>query len=119
MLPAGLHELYRVLQQAFETTPRSSIRVPTRLPAKLTVGGAEREAEVLSLSENGCLVRVEESIPRGTQIKIRVQLPLLGTVETVAAPTYQVLPHTGLVFERTTPGHRRSIQIFVEQHCYS
>lgn len=118
-MPAGLHELYRVLQKAFETTPRSSIRVPARLPAKLTFGGVERQAEVRSLSENGCLVRMPESIPLGAQVEIRFQLPSLGEVETAAAPTYQVLPDTGLVFERTTPGHRRSIQIFVEHHYAS
>ena len=118
-VPAGLHELYRVMQQTFEPTPRSAIRVPTQLPARLELAGRERAVELRSISENGCLVRSEEPLPLGTRVEIQFQLPHLGAVRTAAAPTYQMLPDTGLVFERTTPGHRRSIQIYVEQSLWA
>ena len=71
---------------------------------------------MLSLSENGCLVRSTEPLALETPMEITFELPRLGQVSTRAEPTYQLLPDTGVVFERTTPDHRRSIQVFVEQH---
>ena len=115
-VPAGLHELYRVLQQGLEEHPRFSLRVPTAIPARIRQRDREWTAPLLSLSENGCLVRSEEPLALDTPMEITFDLPRLGQVSTRAEPTYQLLPDTGVVFERTTPGHRRSIQVFVEQH---
>ncbi len=116
--PAGLHELYRVLQQALEPTPRSCLRVGTAISAKLRQKDQEWEASVRSLSENGCLIRSDVPLAMETPMEIAFELPRLGRVVTQAEPTYQLLPDTGLVFQRTTPGHRRSIQIYVENHLY-
>ncbi len=114
--PAGLHELYRLLQQALEANPRSCVRIPTQIQAKIRQRDREWTAPLLSLSENGCLVRSTEPLALDTPMEIMFDLPRLGRVNTRAEPTYQLLPDTGLVFERTAPGHRRSIQLFVEKH---
>jgi len=115
-MPAGLHELYRVLQQALEEKPRSCLRVPTSITVRISQKDHAWEASLRSLSENGCLVRSDEPLAMDTPLRISFDLPRLGRVETDAEPTYQLLPDTGLVFQRTTPGHRRSIQIFVEKN---
>ena len=115
-VPAGLHELFRLLQQALEEHPRFSPRVPTEIPARIRQRDREWTAPLLSLSENGCLIRSQEPLALDTPMEITFELPRLGRVSTRAEPTYQLLPDTGVVFARTTPGHRRSIQIFVEQH---
>jgi hypothetical protein len=60
--PAGLHALYRLIQQVLEELPRSTPRVPTDLPARCRVGSREWGATMLSLSENGCLLRSPESL---------------------------------------------------------
>ena len=39
--PAGLHELYRLMQQVLEDTPRAAPRVPTHLPATAIRDGKE------------------------------------------------------------------------------
>ncbi len=114
--PAGLHELYRLLQQAMELHPRSWLRVSTLIQANIRQRDREWTAPMLSLSENGCMVRSPEPLALDTPMEIRFDLPRLGLVQSDAKPTYQLLPDTGLVFERTAPGHRRSIQLFVEKH---
>ena len=47
--PAGLHELYRLMQQVLEDTPRSAPRVPTHIPATVIRNGKEWTVAVLSL----------------------------------------------------------------------
>ncbi len=114
--PAGLHELYRLIQQALETTPRAAPRLPTNLPARCRRGDREWAASVLSLSENGCLLRSVEPLGLGTELEIAFDLPRVGTVATSAETAYQLLPDTGLVFQKTPAVFRRAIQHFVEQN---
>ena len=38
--PAGMHELYRLIQQVMEETPRSTPRVPTHLPVSMLKGSS-------------------------------------------------------------------------------
>ena len=112
--PAGLHELYQVFQQVFESRPRHSLRVPTHLPARLRSGDREWRGAVLSLSENGCLLRSQEPLHLGSDVSISFQLPNSLEIQTRAASTYQLLPDTGLVFCRTEPSSRDAIRAFVE-----
>ena len=112
--PAGLHELFQVFQQVFESRPRNSLRVPTHLPARLRSGDREWRGAVLSLSENGCLLRSHEPLHLGSDVSISFQLPNSLEIETRAASTYQLLPDTGLVFCRTEPSSRDAIRAFVE-----
>jgi hypothetical protein len=113
--PAGLHELYRLLQQLIEPQPRGTLRIPTNLPARMR--GADREwtGAVLSLSENGCLLRTPEPMPLGTALEISFELPRTGRIETRAEASYQLIPDFGLVFQSTPAASRNAIRSFVEE----
>ena len=113
--PAGLHELHRLLQQALETTARSAIRVPTNLPVRMRQAGREWQGSVLSLSENGCLVRTPEPMTLGADLEVAFELPRGGVIETRAESAYQLVSDTGLVFQATPSASRRAILSFVEQ----
>jgi hypothetical protein len=63
--PAGLHDLYRLLQHVFEDTPRSTPRVATQIRVRCERGDRNWDGRVLSLSENGCLMRSPETIALG------------------------------------------------------
>lgn len=114
--PAGLHELYRLLQQVLEPVPRGSLRLPTNLPARMRGGDREWSGSVLSLSENGCLLRSPEPVPLGTPLEISFDLPRAGRIETRAEASYQLLPDFGLVFQSTPAASRHAIRDFVEEH---
>lgn len=96
--PAGMHDLYRVVQQVLEDNPRSSPRVPTHLRAHCALEGREWEATVLSLSEDGCLLRSPEPIPLGARLRLRLGLPRHGPLELEGDVAYQLLPDLGIVF---------------------
>ena len=112
--PAGLHELYRLVQQVLEETPRTSPRVATHLPAHCHVGDREWHAAVLSLSENGCLLRSAESPSFGTRLEMSFSLPRTGVLRLDAEIAYQLVPDLGLVFNGTSPGVREAIRGYVQ-----
>ena len=113
--PAGLHEIYRLLQQILEPQPRGALRIPTNLPARMR--GADREwtGSVLSLSENGCLLRTPEPMPLGSAVELSFELPRAGRIETRAEASYQLIPDFGLVFQSTPAASRNAIRSFVEE----
>jgi hypothetical protein len=113
--PAGLHEIYTLIQQAIEDTPRSTPRVATHLPARCRCGDREWRGALLSLSENGCLLRSPEPLQLGSQIELSFELPRAGTIQTRAESAYQLLPDTGLIFHRTPAAFREAILRFVEE----
>ena len=113
--PAGLHDLYRLIQQIFEDTPRSTPRIATQIRARCGRGEHEWDGRVLSLSENGCLIRSPELIPLGQKIKLDLMLPQSGPVSLDAEAAYQLLPDVGLVFNRLSPAHRETLGRFVAQ----
>jgi hypothetical protein len=113
--PAGLHELYRLLQQALEPIARSAMRVPTNLPVRMKQAGREWRGSLLSLSENGCLVRSPEPMTLGDELDVAFELPRSGLIETRAESAYQLIADTGLVFQSTPAASRRAILSFVEQ----
>jgi hypothetical protein len=113
--PAGLHELYRLVQQILEDTPRASPRVPTHLPARCRVGDREWTGAVLSLSENGCLMRSAESPSLGTRLEMSFSLPRAGVLRVDAEIAYQLVPDLGLVFNGTSPSVRDAIKGFVQE----
>ncbi|MEZ4353091.1 MAG: PilZ domain-containing protein [Myxococcota bacterium] len=113
--PAGLHDLYRLMQQVFEDKPRSTPRVATQLRARCHRAGREWDGRVLSLSENGCLMRSPEAIPLGQRFQLDLALPRVGAVSLEAEATYQLLPDTGLVFNAVAPQQRETLERFVTQ----
>ena len=113
--PAGLHELYRILQQELSATPRSAPRLLTALEAKVRRDGREWTASVRSISENGCLLRSDEPLQLGARLELQFGLPGAGWIATEAASTYELPPDTGLVFESIGPDLRSAIAHFVEE----
>jgi hypothetical protein len=113
--PAGLHELYRLVQLALEETPRTAARVSTQLPARCRFKGKEWQTRVLSLSETGCLLRSTEPVPLGTHVQISFDLPSSGPIDTRAETAYQMPPDLGLIFHEIAPASRRAIGEFVSQ----
>ena len=111
--PAGLHEIYRLVQQVLEDTPRSTPRVPTHLAARCRRDGREWRGAVLSLSENGCLLRSPEPLLLGSRIALGFELPRSGPVEVDAEIAYQLVPDLGVVFNATSPGVREAIGGYV------
>ena len=114
--PAGLHELYRLFQQSLEAVARSSLRVPTNLPVRLRRAGREWQGSLLSLSENGCLVRCPEPMDLGAELEVAFELPRAGLIETRAETSYQLVPDAGLVFQATPAASRRAILSYVTEN---
>ena len=71
--PAGLHDLDRAMQQVFEDSPRSTPCVATTLEALCESVGPRWTGQVLSLSENGCLIRRPEAILLGQRLQLERQ----------------------------------------------
>ena len=111
--PAGLHELYRLVQMVLEESPRNTPRVPTHLSARCRRDGREWTASILSLSENGCLLRCTEPVTLRTEVELEFALPRSGSLWTPAEVAYQIPPDLGLVFYSTPAAVRRSIAEFV------
>ena len=117
--PAGLHDLYRLVQQIFEDKPRSTPRIATQLSARCERGDRNWEGRVLSLSENGCLMRSTEAITLGQRIQLEFSLPGTGSICLDAEAAYQLLPDVGLVFSSVAPSHRKTLEQFVTQSILS
>jgi len=117
--PAGLHDLYRLLQQVFEDKPRSTPRVATQIRVHCERGDRNWDGRVLSLSENGCLMRSPEAIPLGQRVRIEFSLPETGSIRLDAEAAYQLLPDVGLVFSGVAPGHREMLERFVTESILS
>ena len=111
--PAGMHELYRLVQEVLEETPRSTPRIPTHLTARCRRQGREWRAAVLSLSETGCLLRSPEPLMLGSSLEISFDLPVSGALHCDAEVAYQLLPDLGLVFHAAPPAVREAIQGYV------
>jgi hypothetical protein len=112
--PVGLHDLYRVVQQVFEESPRSLPRVSTDLPAQCLRGEESWTASLLSLSENGGLLRSEVRPPLGACFALSFELPGAGTLELRAEAAYELMPDLGIVFSGIDPADRSAIGEFVD-----
>ncbi len=113
--PAGLHDLYVMVQQLFEDTPRSTPRIATQFRVRCEDRDRNWDGRVVSLSENGCLIRSPEVVSLGRQIHIEFTLPETGSLRLEAEAAYQLLPDTGFVFNAIAPVHRQSLERFVHQ----
>ena len=69
---------------------------------------------VLSLSENGCLVRSSEPLVLGSRFDLQFDLPGRGTVALTGEVAYQLVPDVGVIFQCTAPLDRQAIARFVD-----
>ena len=88
-------------------------RVPTHLPSRCEQKECEWRGTILSLSENGCLMRSPDDLLLGTKIEMDFELPRGGRVQVAGDVAYQLLPDVGVVFNAAPPRAREAIQRFV------
>ena len=112
--PAGIHELYRLMQQILEDRPRTAPRVATHLSATVHSGEREWTVAVLSLSENGCLIRSSETLLLGSSVRLGFELPDAGPLEFEAETGYQLVPDVGLIFHAASPADREAVSRYVD-----
>ena len=113
--PAGLHELYRLIQQVLEDTPRTTPRVPTHIPARCRCQGKEWQSALVSLSENGGLMRSPEPPLLGSRLSLSFELPRSGPLELDAEIAYQLVPDVGVIFNGAPPSVREAISAYVTE----
>jgi hypothetical protein len=111
--PAGLLDLYPLLQDALEAHPRAVPRIPTALPARSLREGVDTPGAILSLSEKGCLLRSASSLPGFGSLHLQFMLPDGGPIYTGAEPRHETGKESGLVFERLPEASRAAIAEFV------
>lgn len=113
--PAGLHELYRLVQQVLEDTPRTTPRVPTHIPAHCLCEGREWQGALVSLSENGGLMRSPEPLLLGSRLLLSFELPSSGPLILDAEIAYQLVPDVGIIFNGAPPSVRQAINAYVTE----
>lgn len=113
--PAGFHDLYRLVQAALEPNPRATPRVSTSIPAHVRSEKGREDAQVISLSRGGCLLRRENPPDPGQEISLEFELPRYGKLEIVGRTVYRRVSEAGLVFRNLSDPASRGIQSFVEE----
>ena len=101
-----------MIQQVFEDTPRTTPRVPTEIPVQCDRRGASFAGALLSISENGGLLRCQERLPLGACFDMNLTLPGAGPLSFQAEAAYQLVPNVGVVFSGLAPSHRAAIGAF-------
>jgi hypothetical protein len=117
--PAGLHDLYCILQRVFELTPRSTPRIPVQIDVSCQRDGYRFDAEMRSLSENGALLRCEEKLPLGSNFDMNFALPGVGPLRLRAEAAYQLMPDLGVVFSGVEPTLRESVNAYISASILS
>ncbi len=108
-------QVLRLMQQVLEDTPRAAPRVATHISATAIRQSREWNVAMLSLSENGCLIRSSEPILLGSDVELRFSLPRSGELEVGAEAGYQLVPDVGLIFHATAPAVREAITSYVSE----
>lgn len=112
--PADLVGLYRALQRALEEHPREFPRVPTTLSARCAQGDQIWPGAILSISENGCLLRSPRA-PSSDGAKLTFALPERGLIETTAEARDRRGTDTGLFFPDIRERDRTAIADYVAE----
>jgi hypothetical protein len=111
--PAGLDELYRLLQSGLETTPRAVPRITASIPARSLREGIDAPGAIMSLSEKGCLLRSTVKLPGEGALKLQFTLPGRGLIDTWAEPRSDAGRELGLVFDDLPDATRFAIADYV------
>jgi hypothetical protein len=114
--PAGLHELYRLLQLSLESHPRAIPRVACDLSAHAqSADGDQWDLRVESLSQNGCLVRGPKLPTLETVLTMRIEMPWGERITVPADVAYERREQRGLVFHGITISVQRRLGKMVFQ----
>jgi two-component system, OmpR family, alkaline phosphatase synthesis response regulator PhoP len=120
--PVKAEQIFRSVEAAVETTPRSSIRIRTRLPVTVTnMPFVDAEgASVSVLSEHGMFLRTLRPAPPDTRLSLQIGLnDRIIAIEAVVRSSYRIgegpysEPGMGLQFVRTSPQDQELIRQFI------
>ncbi len=112
--PATLKDLYPILQQTLEDTPRVAARAPTELPGRCTQSDRRWMGAVVSLSEKGCLFRTGQPLAADQRLKLLFPLTVGQMVTALARVVGQHGLSVGLVFDEMAPAVREAVADYVE-----
>ena len=122
--PVRAEELFRAVQAAIESTPRSNIRIPAKLPVVFPDGAGNSHNGVCTaeLSEQGLYVSTLTPLPVKARLPIQLDVKgrrILADAEVIY--TYQFGenpsgdPGMGLAFVRLEPRDREHIRAFIKE----
>jgi CheY-like chemotaxis protein len=120
--PVLAEQLFRAVEAAVETTPRTSIRIRTSLPVTVkNMPLVEVEGACISvLSEHGMFLRTLRPAPLDTRLSLQIGLnDRIIAIEAVVRSSYRTgggpynEPGMGLQFVRTAPKDREIIRQFI------
>lgn len=111
--PAPFQGLYAAIQKALEPTPRRHPRIGTALPARCAYADRTYTGAVISLSEDGCLLRNPDGLPWGREIELQFTLPGAGLISTRARRVDQSASDLSLEFQDLSSESRLAISRYV------
>lgn len=113
--PAALCDLYPLVQEALEETPRRAARAPTELPARCAQADQRWMGAIVWLSEGGCLFRTSADLTPDTDFNLLFPLPRGRMVHTRARVKNRVDDQVGIAFHDPPESSRRAISDFVAE----
>ena len=122
--PVEAEDLFRLVQAAIEPTPRSSIRIATRLPVAVNrVSYDPLKAEyAIDLSEDGLYVRTLRPLGRNERITVQFDInghavTAEGTVIYVHRPMDGLFREPGMAikFDRVSTEDRQAIRRYIHE----
>jgi hypothetical protein len=111
--PAELAQLYPIIQQSLERTPRRNPRAETLIPARCTRADHRWIGNVVSLSQGGCRFLSDAAVESGEQMNLEFDLPSSVTVCTRALVIHRRAGDVSVVFVDPSRQVRESISDFV------
>jgi len=113
--PAGLAELYPLIQQALEDHPRRAPRTATQIPARCTRADRRVMGAILSLSVEGCLFQTHAELSAGLELNLLFPLPRGRMISTRARVEHCYDGGVGLSFLHPAEPARKAIASFVTE----
>jgi hypothetical protein len=111
--PAELTEIYPLIQDALEETPRRAARAPTQLPARCTRADRRWVGAIVSLSTSGCLFQTRSEMAPGMDFNLLFPLPRDRMVYTRARVLHRDGEQIGMSFRNPPATSRHAIAEFV------
>ena len=111
--PAGLADLYPLIQQALEEHPRRAPRTATQIPARCTHADRRWMGAILSLSVDGCLFQTFSEMSPGLECNLLFPLPRGRMISTRTRVEHRYDQGVGLSFLNAPEAARGAIAEFV------
>lgn len=120
--PMNPTELYTTIHNLIEPNPRQSLRLRVIFKVDVMHNNALKPYFATVLSDQGMFIRTTTPLPVGDAVKVRIELPSIGSVELSGAVIYQA-KHSHNDFQESGMGIRflnidkdvqRNIRKFVE-----